>query len=320
MFIVSESINNNPVDARVLAYRSLRIVLVAVVLGLLLKLSCVDTVLIQTDQMTPTLRKGDRALVMRTAFRAPGAWFFSPKRNSPVLFESPFSETGVGCLRIAGLSGDTIRIGSGKLRAIGSNGLYESRSRIPADESPLPPAFSPRDSMATYIMPSPGDSFVLEELPLRDLLFLYALMTQENPKKTFTITPLFINEDSVLADFAIEDFALYSGPADSIPAEQLRDWFFWERLQAFLDSGTDGEITINLLINENKMPLLHYTLRHNAYFLLADNWVKGMDSRYYGPVSENKLRGRIASVLWSFEQDSTGSNRIRANRIVKIIR
>jgi signal peptidase I len=316
---VNDSVNSNPVDGRVLAYRSLRLILIIAIIGVILKASCMDTILVHTDQMNPTLRRGDRTLVLRTAYRAPGAWFFSPTRGAPVLFDAAFAGAGRGVLRIAGMPGDTVRISRGALDARTGAQTHASRGRKPLDVATLPPSYSPRDSLAPYRVPMRGDSFVLEELPIRDLMYLFAIMNQEYPDRHYELEPLFLNEDSVLQRFVIDGFSLYSGPADSIPAALRRDWFFWDRLRAFLADGDSARVSLSLLVNENDAPLLHYTTRHDAYFLLADNWVTGMDSRYFGPVSENNLQGRVASILWSFQTDSSGRARLRGDRIVKLV-
>ena len=65
--------------------------------------------------------------------------------------------------------------------------------------------------------------------------------------------------------------------------------------------------------------MTHYRVKKSFIFLLADDWRKGFDSRYFGPVPVSSIKGRPVCVLWSWAHGE-GGGFLRINRTMKIVK
>jgi signal peptidase I len=307
----------NPVDTRVVIYRIAKQLAAVVVLALAAKYAIVDAVRVGTDQMAPTIENGDRVLLSRLAYAAPLKWILNPARRSCVVYRQPFGPRAYGCLRIAAVSGDSIRADSGKLVL---SKTHSTVAALPPNESVLSPLYSPRDFMAPLRIPKRGETITLNGLSLRDFFFIVSMIRQENSDIRYTIKPALVIDGRNERNFRIGDFALYKGPIDSVGQKNMFDWFFWDKLSQYLGyvlSGHTVGLTFELLQNNER--LYSYTVKSQFVFLIADNWVYGNDSRYFGPVKESLIRGRAAAVLWSFAPWGSVPE-LRWGRIGKLIK
>jgi hypothetical protein len=308
-----------PVDGRMVTYRIARYLLLVALAAAALKLLILDTMLIRTDQMAPTLAVGDRVVVFKLFHTGPLSAWFVPFRRSPVIFGSPVLAGKPSCLRVAAVSGDTVMIGGGTCRILNKHAQAFS-SKAPGEEL-LPAEYSPRDSMPPYCLPRPGSTVNLDSLPLRDFFFASALIRQENPKGNFAVRPaLFV--DGVLQDSVrVRDFSLFKGALDSVPERFAFDWFFWDRLRDYLEHSQKGNnVFLSFSLLQSGVKMYEYTFTKSCIFLLADDWQKGFDSRYFGPVLAASVKGRVIGVVWSFGATGDKKSTFRITRLFKIIR
>lgn len=302
-------------DGRAIFYRMGRQAVVIVAAVLLIKVILADIVAVRGDQMAPSVTPGDRCLVLRLTSLPLVRDYFPLSRNSPVVFSFPRAlktDGRRGCLRIAGIAGDTVSIENGAFR----------NSRGPAmrpaiDSGEVAPAnYSPRDFLPAVRVPGPGDILRLDSLDLYPLFCAIAVIQQENAGAAFSLTPRLTVNGSPRNDYYLSDFALYKGRLDSIPEAGRWDWFFWYRLGEYLQQVLKNRtVALSLVLTMNGVPLHTYAVKKKFVFLLADNWKQGMDSRYFGPVAASAIFGRPVAVLWS----SSGKkvNFKRMGRIIK---
>ena len=292
--------------------------LVIVGIGLLVKFAFIDVVKVNGEQMSPGIITGDYILMFRTPYLPGIRNLLKPRLRIPVVFTHPHEHQKRGSLRIAGISGDTVSIDSGR--------FLNSRNptlRFPPQGKKgdvVPENFSPRDFFQPYSIPASGDNLNLDELSLRDFFFAVSIIRQEN-KGNGTIEAQLLIDDSVHSDYFISDFSLHSGSIDSIPEQYRNDWFFWSRLLEYLKHiETDKHVTLNFSYILHGNRIKQYTVRNTYAFLLADNWNSGLDSRYFGPVSTGTVFGRAFLTLWSYGKTPGKSAHLRTERLGRIIR
>ena len=305
-------------DIRLTLYRIVKQLALIILIALIIKYAFCDTVLIETDQMTPVIQNGDRVILSKSKYASPLKVLSSPRHKELIVFDHPHFADKVSCLRIAGKPGDGITIQNGILSIIDKPDL--SFAQKPANEETLPAEYSPRDTMQLFRIPKTGDDIDMDTLCIRDFIFLYLMIKQENPENNYTLQPLLYIDDSLTNDYIIRDFSLYTGKFSAISDTFYADWFFWNRLEAYLSSiYMDGKIELTFTLLENQSPIKHYTVKKDFYFLLSDNWCKGFDSRYFGPIIETAIKGKVVGILWSFTPPTSGTRALRIRRIFKII-
>ncbi len=308
-----------PGDALTVGFKITTRLLLVLVLALLLKTWCVDTVKVKTAQMSPAILKGDRILLFRLGYGSSPGGVAGPRANQVAVFSDPGRPQEYRCLRVVGLGGDSVEIIDGKF----VNRSRELKNSYGLDESEelLPASYSPRDHMAPYRVPRKGDHFLLDSLTLRDLVFLALIIRHENPKKQYYLRPLVYEDGEPVQDCDLSEFTLYKGSIDSIPDNLAFDAYFWQRLREYLSRRSEaGELNLTLWLEEDGNHVAEYRVKQSYIFLLADNWKTGYDSRYFGPVGTTTLRGRALCVLWSWDDTTAGPASLRAGRIVKLIR
>ncbi|MBD3321588.1 MAG: hypothetical protein GF350_10890 [Chitinivibrionales bacterium] len=308
-----------PSDIRVRAYRVIKRLVLFLGVILLVKHVLFDSVKVADSLMAPTLIRGDRILVSRLASALPFSFVFNPEINSVAVVKEPFISENLLSYRIAALPGDSIYIDQGVFHNITRPDISYAVSIKP--ENAVPPEYSPRDYLQPLRLGSRGDTIRLDSLRIRDFTFAASMVRQENPRKNHEIQCRFSLDGAIQSGYRVKDFALYKGPLDSIPQKYHFDYFFWDKLKAYLiNTNTGSDVELALFCKQNGKRLVQYTLRQSYIFFLSDNWQRGYDSRYIGPIAESSIKGKAIFVLWSFEPGKPFFKSLRTNRLMKIIR
>lgn len=310
----------DPIDIRVTLYRSIKLLVLFASVALVIKCTLFDSFYISGDQMSPTVVRGDRIVLLRLPFLPLVRRLFKPHDNQPVVFTMPVATNPSNLLRITAQSGDTVWIDNGTFFSTSAAGSKTVHQRNDSVEI-VPKEYIPRDFFEPYRIPARGDKIITTQLTLRDFFFARSLIQQENPKSVVTIKPLLIIDDSLTNDYIITDFALYTGALDSVPALYRHSWFFWNRLQEYLYEILDEKkVALYFALNLDGAEVKDYQVRQHYLFLLADNWEYGLDSRSFGPVTTQNCIGKAFLVLWSSHRDKSGKRHIQFNRVGRFIR
>ena len=305
-------------DFRFALYRILKHVLIIFIIGFVLKFVFFDSYVIDSRQMEPTVLQGDRVLLSKLHYSSILKKILSPKYTDPVIFNHPHKENIKGCLRIAGKPGDLINIENGQLYLVNHPHVTfhfkKSKGEI------LPYEFSPRDNMLRYYIPQKNEIITLDTLNIKALIFLYSIIVQENRDENYTLHPKLYLNDSLNNNYYIKDFSLFTGKFSDISDSLNIQWFFWDRLLAYLISTVDNKkVDLKFSITGGNKNIKHYTVNNDFYFLISDNWENGFDSRYFGPVMKELIEGKIIAVLWSFDHQKSEGISFRGRRIARII-
>jgi signal peptidase I len=310
MTAAATKVNRSPADRRVTAYRAARYIAAFLLAGAAVKFFIADSVLIRTDQMAPAILNGDRVLVFKVGRLPPLSWIPFP-RHSPVIIKKLTKPEDLICLRTAARAGDIVSISSGRINLLNQPTVPQLGNPDPSGN--IPAEYSPRDWLLPYSVPKKGEVLNLDTMSVRDFIFAWAVIQQENPDGAYSLKPWIQINDSSTSDYYITDFCLYRGPFDAIGPELSSQWFFWDKLVNYIQAkNPDNRINIRLGV-------MHYKVKHNYLFLAADNWKEGLDSRYTGPVSYNAVKGSVVCVLWSFNPDKKFPYGIRLSRTCRII-
>jgi signal peptidase I len=317
--MVSDPNKPHPVDSRIILYRMAKQVAGIVAIVFLLKLLVIDIIPIQGSQMAPAVQNSDRVLVLRLPYLPIIRIINLPSRGNPVIFSIPFTKK-FGCLRIAGVSGDTVSVEDGIFRNSKSFVRQVRASDTTSRNQVMPAEFSPRDYIDPYRVPAPGDTLHLDSLDYYGACFAAAVVRQENPSAPFNLIPRVLIDDTVSVDYDLSEFALFKGSLDSIPDSLRYDWFFWKRLSEFLqESIRDRKVSLSFEFFQNQGKITRYAVKKRFLFLLADNWNKGYDSRYFGPVIASSIFGRPFFILWSFSKKEGKGKRLNLGRLGRFI-
>lgn len=175
--------------------------------------------------------------------------------------------------------------------------------------------------MPLYVLPEIGASVNLDSLSQRDFFFAASLIRQEHPDEQFDVRPS-LSIDGVAADtLRLKDFALYKGRLDSVSEKNKFDWFFWNRARDYLANSQTGKNTVlSFSLFRSGARISGYTFSRSCIFLVADDWQKGFDSRFFGPVLAAGVQGRVLGVLWSVGPEGNARSTLRIDRLFKIIR
>jgi signal peptidase I len=285
-------------DTRMVLYRGIKWFLIILAIGLIFKFFVCDSVRVDGAQMEPSVKSGDRVLLLKAPYATPLIKKFFAIENRMTVASLPGWGAGSTILRIAAVSGDTVSIDAGRfyLNGYAVRGMDKDTSR----HSVLPADYSPADFTASYRVPAPGDTVTFAELTLRDLVFAYAAMRQE--KSNVRLKPFAMIGDSILNGYRIKDFSLYSGSIDSIPEELCADWFFWDRLREYLKMQTADETDVKpqlaFSVFRGAKEITGFRVKERYMFLMGDNWIGAKDSRYFGAVRLDNIVGRPVVRLW----------------------
>ena len=304
-------------DAQTYLIRVIKNIVLVSFVGLVVKYTLFDTTVIKNNQMYPGILHGDNVLVFRTLSLPAVRSLFSPAFNSPVIFSVPLQKGKRSCLRIAGRSGDTIEIDSGIFYH--NKEHYRSLSKSAPNVEVLPQDYSPRDFFDAYIIPLVRDTILMDSLSIRAFFFTYSIISQESKASAVSFNVDLLLDDSMSNDYIINGFSLHSGAFKDISEPLKNEWFFWVQLKQYLKSILpDHTVEFRFTATQQNKSIRKYVVKELYVFLLADNWISGFDSRYFGPVKESSIFGRPFIVWWS-NGKSGGLKSIRISRIGRMV-
>lgn len=131
-------------------------------------------------------------------------WDHEPKAGQPHLIHYADGPKDY-IKRCVAVSGDTVAIHKGRLFVNGKmqdtlpgRGKYTASART----------FSPRDERDEFVVPSVGDTFTVESMPLEKLWWLRSLVAQENPDETVELDISLWKDSVEINNYDFEEFKI----------------------------------------------------------------------------------------------------------------
>lgn len=253
--------------------------------------------------------------------KSPFRLFVKPQYGERVILQYPQHDE-LGVLRIAGKPGDTISINDCEITNSSKEPKYKEFFTPIIKEEPLSGVYSPRDNMIPYTLPKKGDTLVPPSMSIRDIIYSFSIISREEKSKKIKLKRDLFIDDSLKNDFLIKEFYRYTGKFSDIPDSLEYDYLFWEQLTSYLNKTLEkGHPNIRYKIeSKDGESYTRYTVRNNYYFMISDNWDRGLDSRYFGPIALSEIKGRIFLILWSTNpKEGNIFKKVRFRRLLKFI-
>ena len=227
-----------------------------------------------TPVMEGTILRGDFIIADHTVFKAKK----EPGLNDVIIFKYFGVKQKDYIKRIIGCSGQKIRIIK--------TDIFVNDEKIdnPPFSKHIRHGFNPQFQDAYEVtVPSPNDIIPVAELNLRDFMYLYHLVKQEN--------------SNVAAEVHV-----YNG-GELQNTKSLSDFDNWLQLKRHLVKTIPslGECKINNYLTVNGEVIERYQVKYRNYFVMGDNRDNSFDSRYYGYVNDKSIKGKAKVVYWSVD-------------------
>ena len=225
-------------------------------------------------------------------------WDHEPKAGQPHLIHYADGPKDY-IKRCVAVSGDTVAVHKGRLfvngemqNSLPGRGKYTASART----------YSPRDEREEFVVPSVGDSFVVDKMPLEKLWWLRSLVAQENPDESVELDISLWKDSVEISNYDFEEFKI---PVENDRGLALNEFFRKNRtvLQQRLTQGDtiSGVMSFTFFKELSRM----------AYLPMIDPNLQGGFMR---PVSYIAFEGSIlrdlegnVALLNQAEEDNAGT-------------
>ena len=121
--------------------------------------------------------------------------------------------------RCVAVSGDTVEVHRGRLYI---NGVRQDTIPGRGKFTAMARTYSPRDEREAFVVPSVGDTFVIDSMPLERLWWLRSLIAQENPDESVELDISLWKDGVEINGYDFEDFRI---PVENDRGLALNEFF-----------------------------------------------------------------------------------------------
>lgn len=269
-------------------------IIYAFIIAMVVRTFVVQAFKIPTGSMEPTLhghpRHGDRIFVNKFIYR-----FKPPERGDVIVFATkniPGLDRHKDYIkRLVGLPGETVQIKNDSVyidgeiathSIIGQNTYFNSSPVLKSMDLPKKKFRIPKFFFLVWA-PDKGNFFLLNSI-------IYKLPAGTNPGDIFTFDPRNIEYMEGLVPFKTSLIA-----CENQLVEFLDDGIYVDKTKYI------GNYILNqLYVIQGQYGMDGHTLKipENSYFALGDNSANSKDSRYWGVVPKENLKGKAMFIWW----------------------
>jgi signal peptidase I len=307
-------------------------------LALVLIVYVVQAYRIPSSSMEDSLLIGDQLLGLKFMYGSPVLPFThwklpglrNPRPGDVVIFKSPGNSGKDFIKRCVAGPGQTVEIRNADLFVDGR------QIQTPPDGKHLLNGRNPHPGIERFEplrVPRRGDTLIMTDMPIRELLYAKHLVRQEHPfadvaiRLNMTVDGRPANASSFITIRGDQALSI-----DRINAAGLIDTLDdWVRLQQALGelrtiarrAFPDQQVRLEPSVALDNKRLDRYVVRHNNYFMLGDNRDNSADSRYWGFVNDRFVKAQALMVYFSLDNETPVWQlplKIRWDRIGKLIR
>ncbi len=272
----------------------------AVVIVLVIQTFFLGNFVVPTQSMSPTIEPKDRFFANMVLYK-----FRHPKKGDIIAFKEPKDNKVMYTKRLVGEPGQVLQIAE------------DGKLMINDEYSQLPVAYEKDGILGgdKIYIPKKGDKVKLDKI----MMVAKGIGQDNNGNEAIGTDWSGLQIDGRHKEITVEEFLSILGNEKDLKEYIANDNSFNKKDEQDIKNNTYFTFTLKVDgRNEKVLPILDFkydnsklnrllsgetiTLDHDYYFAMGDNTKNSLDSRYWGYVQDNRIKGKILLRFWPLQK------------------
>ena len=272
----------------------------AVVIVLVIQTFFLGNFVVPTQSMSPTIEPKDRFFANMVLYK-----FRHPKKGDIIAFKEPKDNKVMYTKRLVGEPGQVLQIAE------------DGKLMINDEYSQLPVAYEKDGILGgdKIYIPKKGDKVKLDKI----IMVAKGIGQDNNGNEAIGTDWSGLQIDGRHKEITVEEFLSILGNEKDLKEYIANDNSFNKKDEQDIKNNTYFTFTLKVDgRNEKVLPILDFkydnsklnrllsgetiTLDHDYYFAMGDNTKNSLDSRYWGYVQDNRIKGKILLRFWPLQK------------------